>query len=266
MKEKSDSRQLIGSLTKGLLILEMMMEKDNLGVTEISKVLKVNKSSAYRLLITLEERNFVKQDQITGKYSLGMKLASFRTKVLEGIDIREIARPYLKSLTETTKESSALCVLSGDHGIVIEKQSSKESISAHLYVGMEEPLHCTALGKVLLSSLSEERQAELLDKPLESHTPNTITDKQQLLNQVKQVSVNGYAYDNEEYSLGMRCIAVPVYNSKGNIAAAVGISGPVTRMTKENVAKYIEVVKQAGQDISSNLGYSKLLNNNNNGK
>lgn len=259
MKAKSESRQLIGSLTKGLLILEMMMEKDNLGVTEISKVLKVNKSSAYRLLITLEERNFVKQDQVTGKYSLGMKLASFRTKVLEGIDIREIARPYLKELSEITKESSALCVLSGDHGIVIEKQSSKESISAHLYVGMEEPLHCTSLGKVLLSSLTEEMQAELLSQPLERYTQNTITDMEKLLNEVKQVTINGYAFDNEEYSLGMRCIAVPVYNRKGKITAAVGISGPVTRMTKENVEKYIEFVKQAGQNISSNLGYSKLL-------
>lgn len=259
MNKNSKPRQLIGSLTKGLLILEMMMEKDNVGVTEISKVLKVNKSSAYRLLITLEDRNFVKQDPVSGKYSLGMRLASFRTKVLEGIDIRGIARPYLARLTEATKESSALCVLSDGHGIVIEKQSSKESISAQLYIGMYEPLHCTALGKILLSYLSKERQNELLSKKLERFTPNTITDKETLLNVIKQVIKDGYALDNEEYSLSMRCIAAPVFNSKGELAAAVGISGPVTRIKDDNINEYIDAVKEAAQDISSNLGYSKLL-------
>ena len=112
MDKNAKPKQLIGSLTKGLLILEMMMEKDSLGVTEISKVLGVNKSSAYRLLITLDDRNFVRQDPVSGKYSLGMRLASFRTKVLEGIDLRGIARPYLKWLTDETREASALCVLS----------------------------------------------------------------------------------------------------------------------------------------------------------
>lgn len=259
MEKKTKSRQLIGSLTKGLLILEMMMEKDNLGVTEISKVLGVNKSSAYRLLITLEDRNFVKQDPISGKYSLGMRFASFRTKVLEGIELRGIARPYLKWLTDTTKESSALCVLSDGHGVIIEKQSSKESISAYLYVGMVEPLHCTALGKVLISHLPEDRQRELLDKDLESFTAFTKTDKEQILEECKQILEQGYALDNEEYSLSMRCVAAPVYNSKGKLAAAVGISGPVTRLHDDNINEYIDAVKEAAQNISSNLGYSRLL-------
>jgi DNA-binding IclR family transcriptional regulator len=259
MNTKAESRQLIGSLTKGLLILEMMMEKDSLGVTEISKVLNVNKSTAYRLLITLEERNFVKQDQITGKYSLGMRLASFRTKVLEGIDIRTIARPYLKKLTDITNESSALCVLSEDHGIVIEKQSSKESISAQLYVGMFEPLHCTALGKVLMSHLPEDRQIELLSKKLEVYTQKTITDKDKLLKDNREILIKGYATDNEEYSLSMRCIAAPVFNSKGEVAAAIGISGPVTRIREDNINEYIAAVKEVAQNVSSNLGYSKLL-------
>lgn len=259
MDKNAKPKQLIGSLTKGLLILEMMMEKDSLGVTEISKVLGVNKSSAYRLLITLEDRNFVRQDPVSGKYSLGMRLASFRTKVLEGIDLRGIARPYLKWLTDETREASALCVLSDNQGIIIEKQSSKESISAYLYVGMTEPLHCTALGKVLLGHLPEDRQIELLSKNLERFTAYTITDKEQILEECRKAYEQGYALDNEEYSLSMRCIAAPVYNSKGELAAAVGISGPVTRVRSDNISEYIEAVREAAKNISSNLGYSKLL-------
>ena len=122
-----------------------------------------------------------------------------------------------------------------------------------------EPLHCTALGKVLISHLPEDRQRELLDKDLESFTTFTKTDKEQILEECKQILEQGYALDNEEYDLSMRCVAAPVYNSKGKLAAAVGISGPVTRLHDDNINEYIDAVKEAAQNISSNLGYSRLL-------
>jgi DNA-binding IclR family transcriptional regulator len=258
MKDSTGKRQLIGSLTKGLMILEMMMESDNLGVTEISRVLKVNKSSAYRLLITLEERGFVKQE-VSGRYSLGMKLASFRTKVLEGIDIRDISRPFLSKITEKTRESSCVSILSKDQAIIIEKQSSKENISANLYIGLSEPLHCTAVGKILLSYLPENEQISLLTaSPLERFTLKTITDVGILLEELKQIRSRGIAIDDEEYSLSMRCIAAPIFNNKGEVVAALGISGPITRIRLDILDDYIQTVKEVASELSSQMGYSGI--------
>lgn len=257
MKDSTGKKQLIGSLTKGLIILEIMMQRDNVGVTEIAKALKINKSSAYRLLITLEERGFVKQDQISGKYSLGMKLAGFRTKILEGLDIRDIGRPFLVKLTEETKESAALSMLQKDRVVVVEKNLSREPISANLYVGLVEPLHCTALGKVLLAFQPAEKQQRLIASiSLERFTSNTIVDPDKLTEELAGVRKKGYAIDDEEYSVGMRCLAGPVFNSKGDIIAAIGISGPVTRLTINVVDYYAEIIKQVSQEFSSNMGYA----------
>lgn len=258
MKDSTTKKQLIGSLTKGLIILEIMMEHDVVGVTEISKALKINKSSAYRLLITLEDRGFVKQDQISGKYSLGMKLAGFRTKVLEGMDIRDLARPFLNKLTEITKESSALSILQKDRATIIEKNSSKEFISANLYAGLSEPLHCTALGKVLMTFNTEENQNRLLENlTMERFTPKTITDKSELISQMSMIRLMGYAMDDEEYSLGMRCIAAPIFGSKGKLVAAIGISGPTIRIKPEEFDRYSKELVSIAQQLSSQLGYAK---------
>lgn len=257
MKDSSGKKQLIGSLTKGLIILEIMMQCDNVGVTEIAKELKVNKSSAYRLLVTLEERGFVKQDQISGKYSLGMKLAGFRTKILEGFDIRDIGRPFLARLTEETKESAALSMLQKDRVVVIERNLSKEPISANLYVGLVEPLHCTALGKVLLAFQPAEKQKRVIDSlNLERFTSNTITETELLEKQLDEVRKNGYAVDDEEYSMGMRCLAGPVFDSKGEVIAAIGISGPVTRLAPNMLGFYIDIIKRVSQEFSANMGYA----------
>jgi len=249
--------QLIGSLTKGLIILETLLECDRAGVTEFSKILEVNKSSAYRLLRTLEERGFVEQEPATGKYKLGMKMAQFSMKALDSMELRDIALPFLKKLTDATKESSSLCILSNNQGIVIEKQNSEEKISANLYVGIAEPLHCTALGKVLLGSLPEREQKKMLGAaPLIAYTPKTITNIDQLLIEYRRIAENGFAIDDEEYSLGMRCLAAPVYNQKKEVIAAMGLSGPITRIRTEILEEYSTLVKETANALSFQLGYT----------
>lgn len=249
-------KQLIGALTKGLIIIETLMECDQIGVTELSKVLNVNKSSAYRLLSTLQERDFVEQDPGTGKYKLGMKLARFRMKILEGIDLRKISLPFLKRLTETTRETSTISIMNEYQGIVVEKQDSPEKISANIVIGLIEPLYCTALGKIHMASLPEEEQERLLASlNLIDYTPKTLTDKAQILEEIKRVKTRGLAIDDEEYSLGMRCLAAPVYNHKSEVIAAMGISGPVSRIRTEKLQDLSAIVKKAALDLSHHLGY-----------
>lgn len=253
---ETTKKQLIGSLTKGLIIMETLLKRDKMGVTEFSKVLGVNKSSAYRLLSTLEERGFVEQESASGKYKLGMKMAQFRTKVLDGMELRDISQPFLKRLTERTNEASSICVLSNNLGIVIEKQNSLERINANPYIGMIEPLYCTALGKALLSSLPEEEQIKLLDAlTLTAYTPKTMTDTKQILEDIKRTAAKGVAIDDEEYSLGMRCLAAPVYNHKGEVVASIGISGPLMRIRTDMLDEYSVIVKKISGELSALLGY-----------
>jgi DNA-binding IclR family transcriptional regulator len=251
-------RQLIGSLTKGLIILETLMEKKKIGVTELGTILGVNKSSAYRLLSTLEERGFVEQESETGKYRLGIKLARLEAIVLDGSKIREISYSYLKELTARTCETSSLSVLSENQGIIIEKINSEEKISANPYIGMVEPLYCTALGKAILSSFPEEKQREILESlNIIAYTPKTITQIPHIIEDLKRTAVAGVAVDDEEYSLGMRCIAAAVYDHKGETIAAIGISGPISRMRTEIIDKYITIVKEVASEFSLHLGYKK---------
>lgn len=253
---EGSGKQLIGSLTKGLIIMETLMERDQIGVTELGKILGVNKSSAYRLLSTLEERGFVEQESSTGKYKLGMKLAGFGMKVINGMEINDIARPFLRKLTEETRETSGIGILTNGLGIVIDKQNSQEKISANLEIGMAEPLYCTALGKALLSGLSEEERLNLLSShTLHAYTPKTLTEPDQILEEIRRTEARGVAIDDEEHSLGMRCIAAPVRNSRGNVIAAVGISGPLMRIRTETLDEYMRIVKSVSRDLSRKLGY-----------
>jgi len=255
---ETKKKQLIGSLTKGLIILETMMEKKNIGVTELGTILGVNKSSAYRLLSTLEERGFVEQDSDTGKYRLGIKLARLEAIVLDSSKIREISYSYLKELTSRTRETSSLSVLSENQGIIIEKMNSEEKISANPYIGMVEPLYCTALGKAILSNYPEEKQREILESlNIVAYTPKTMTQIPHIIDDLKRTSASGVAIDDEEYSLGMRCIAAAVYDHRGDTIAAIGISGPISRMRTEIIDKYIAIVKEVAAEFSSQLGYRK---------
>lgn len=257
MKKEGSNRQLIGSLVKGLNVLDILMDCGEVGVTELSNMLGINKSNAYRLLNTLEEQGYVEQDDRSEKYKLGMKFARLKIQVLGDAEIQTMARTYLDRLTNETKESSTLCVFANDTGILVGKQSSSETISANCALGMNEPLYCTALGKALLAYLPQSEQERLLKtmelKPL---TPKTFVTSDQLMADLRKVVATGVAIDDEEYSLGMRCLASPVFDAAGKLEASIGISGPITRVRTDILNDYIEIVRKVAMDFSKQLGYS----------
>lgn len=158
----SENRPVVGALDKGLIILDALMENEALGVTELAQRLGVNKSSACRLLRTLEARGFVAQDAPMGKYRLSGRIALRRPEALDNETLRALSAPYLRKLTDMTGESSALAVMSGNEGLLIANCMSSQLITASLSLGMAEPLYCTALGKVLLSVQSQVEQERLI--------------------------------------------------------------------------------------------------------
>ncbi len=250
------SPQLINSLDKGLKIINILHEQGKIGVTELSNILNVNKSSAYRLLATLKANGFVEQESEGGKYRLGMKIAKYQTKVLDDYELREIAHPFLVRLSVLTNQASGLAIMQGNEGLLIDKHNSPQYIGATLIVGMSEPLYCTSLGKALLCSFPEEEQIRLLKSvTLEKRTPKTMTDIPAIINMLKEATQSNITFDDEEYSLGMRCIAAQVKNYSNKVIAAIGISGPINQITSEKIDEYSVIVKQIADELSLKLGY-----------
>ncbi len=248
--------QTINSLTRGLMILDLIHEHGQIGVTELGKYLGVNKSSAYRLLKTLEENGYVEQVAEGGKYTLGLKLLKFRERILDSYEIRTIAHPFLEELTRVTGEAAGLSVRKGDEFFLIDCCSSPQYLGVILQVGDREEFFCTAHGKAMFAELPLEEQSRLISEAkLEKHTSNTICDAEELIAEARRNKARGYSVDDEETTLGMRCVAAAVYDFSGSVVAAIGISGPVDRVTKEKLGQYAETVSDMAKKISRRLGF-----------
>lgn len=251
----NDTEKLTGSLSKGLKILELLSENGELGASALGRLLGIDRSSAFRLCETLEKRGYIVKYP-GGKYRLSLKLAKLKTSVLDSVEIKRIARPYLEKLALATDEAAGLCVMNGNEGLLIDKQDSPRHIGATLNVGMAEPLYCTSLGKALFCSFPEEERLALLKAAdLEKRTEKTQTDIGALLAEARENEKTGMAYDDEEYCVGMRCVSAQIRDFSGKAVASIGISAPVERMNAENIAKFARIVKSVADEISARLGY-----------
>jgi len=248
--------QTINSLARGLMILDLIHEHGSIGVTELSRLLGVNKSSAYRLLKTLEDNGYVEQVAEGGKYTLGLKLCKFRERVLDAYEIRTIARPYLEELTRLTGEAAGLSVRKGDEFYLIDCCSSPQYLGVILQVGDREEFYCTAHGKAMFASIPEAEQRRILDGGARvKHTSHTLCDSEELLADARANKSRGFAVDDEETTLGMRCVAAVVYDFSGAPVAAIGISGPVDRVTRDKLPFFADTVRQIADKISHRLGH-----------
>ena len=164
-------------------------------------------------------------------------------------------RPFLEELTRKTGESSHIAIYSNGRSLLIDKEDSSEVIFVNMDVGRSEPLNCTALGKALLLQMNRKKTGDLLAGKMERYTKNTITGIKEFLNELEKVRQKGYAFDNEEYRGGVRCAASPIYDNKGKIVAAIGVSGPVSRISSGKLEGFGLMVKSAAGRLSAKLGY-----------
>lgn len=252
---------IIQSIERALKILDLFDEyTPELKITEISDKMGLHKSTVHSILKTLEKYHYINQNPENGKYKLGLKLVERGNYVVSTIDIRQVARTYLLELSKKTGQTVHLGILNGREGVYIDKIEGESAAIRFSKIGKGIPLHSTAIGKVLLAFKSpKEIQQFLKDYHFTQQTKYTITTQDEFLAQLEKVHQQGYAIDNQENELGVRCIAIPLLNYENKVLASISISTLISQVDNERLAKYISLLKQTGLEISKRLGYRMLL-------
>jgi len=243
----------IQSLARGLKILELLSQaQDGISITELADQLLVDKASASRLVSTLARYGYAEKDQVTRRYHLGPQVVGLSRSVLTRLPLREAAKPYLRQLMERTGECAHLAVPAQEKVLYIDQVESPATLRVNAQVGTMNPLHCTALGKALLA-FGEVKLPETLAR----RTPQTIRSKRALQQQLEVIRKTGYAVDDEEFDIGVRCIAVPVFDFRNKVIGSIGISGPASRITPERLSALAAVVVEIGKALSERMTFTR---------
>jgi IclR family acetate operon transcriptional repressor len=245
----------VPAVLRGLQILELLAgEKKSWTTTEISRKLKIPKSTASYLLHTLLERGYLAREA-DGAYRLSMKLLMLGSEALRGVEVREAALPILRKLTAETETTAHLAVLERSEAVYIERVPSPGFIQINTWVGRRMPLHSTSVGKALAAFLPvEEAQARFQAAELPRFTPRTIVSLARLKQELRRIRESGVAIDNEENTPGVRCVAAPIFGRDGSAVAALSLTGTVQQVTEERVGKIADKVKEAAAQLTQILG------------
>lgn len=248
----------IRSVTKAVRLLNVLSEESGpIGVSDLARRLGVDKSSVSRLLRTLEQSNLVSQDDATRGYTLGLHLFHLGQKVARRLDVRRIAKSVLAALVVRTQECAHLAILSGGRALYVDQATPERGVSVDAPVGTLAPLHCTALGKVLLAFQSQSHIDDVLERvTLETFTRRTLRDASSLRAHLAEVRQQGVAFDDEEFSVGVRCVAAPVFRHDGSVAGAIGISGPSPRVTDDRLLDWTPFILQQARGLSLQMGWA----------
>lgn len=247
----------VKAVAKTVMILETLANNDNTGVTEIANLTGLSKATAFRFLNTLENLGYVRQDGDSLQYSLTLKLFEVASLVRSRRTVLDEALPLINELSNETMETVHLATVEAGHLVYLDKIESKLSLKVSMMseVGRSAPLYCTGVGKVLLAYLPQKESSELLMKSeFEQFTKNTITSSDLLKTELDRIRHQGYALDNEEHELGVRCIAAPIMNTENKVVAAVSVSVPSVRLTNDKFEYYRSCVMDTAKRIGAIVG------------
>jgi DNA-binding IclR family transcriptional regulator len=237
------------------LLTSFSGEENELGITTLATRLRLAKSTVHRLAATLTSAGFLEQNTETGKYRLGVALFELGALVRRRMDVANEARPKLRELLEKTGETVQLGIVDHESVLYVYEMESRHAIRMAAAVGGRAPLHCTAVGKVLLAYQPPEFVKQLLGNGLKAYTPKTITRRDDMLAMLQEVASREYAIDDEESEPGLRAIAAPVRNQTGQVIAALGVAAPLQRMTKKVLQDCVPSVLATAAAVSQRLGY-----------
>ncbi|WP_040205993.1 IclR family transcriptional regulator [Neobacillus jeddahensis] len=249
----------VQSLERALTILNKLSEyPDGIQITRLSEQVGLTKGTLHRLLATLASMNYVVKDEETDKYKLGLQVLFLSRNLLNNSNIVTIAKPFLEKLSQEVNETVHLCIEDRGEVIYIDKIESTQTIRMYSRIGSRAPMYCTAVGKILLSGMEQNKFDELVSSfEFIPKTPTTIISKEEFLQEIERVKSQGYALDNAENEAVLMCIAAPIYDHKGKIIASFSISGPNNRVTIDVInSTLIEKMNQYSLAISRNLGYT----------
>lgn len=246
----------VQSVDRALTILEVLARVGEAGVTEVAAELGVHKSTAFRLVATLEAHRLVEQAEDRGKYRLGVGVLRLAGATSARLDVVQEARPVCRQLAADTGETVNLAVLSESSALYLDQVAGSSALQSHNWVGQHIPLHATSNGKVLLSGLDQPALDALLGK-LSSYTPLTITKKSLLVEELDRVREQGYAVAVDELEVGLTAAAAPIRNAHGDVVASMSVSGPTFRLTEERIGTVVKQLVEAALEVSHRLGWGQ---------
>lgn len=247
----------VQAVDRSLAILEALARHGGpVSLTVLSNKLGLNISTVHRLLNTLIVAGFVEQEPNQGRYRLGLKAFEVGNAALYNLDIRSIAKPYLKELVDKCNETANLSILDRGDVVYIDQVESSNIVKMFAKPGTRGPSYCTGSGKVMLAYLPPfELEKTLREIKFLKHTENTITDPAILKKELEKIRQEGLAMDMGELEEGVQCVAAPIRNHEGKCIAAMSISGPTSRITGFSVAELIKIVTYAANRVSLQLGF-----------
>ncbi|HIW32814.1 MAG TPA: IclR family transcriptional regulator [Candidatus Paenibacillus intestinavium] len=248
---------IIQAIDRALKIVDLFDEQQTeLKITEISEKMSLHKSTVHSLLKTLQLHGYIQQDEENGKYRLGMRFAEKGQLFLNQLDLRDFVRPSLKKLSSLTGQTTHLVTLERNEGLYIDKVEGEKAAIRYSRIGRTVPLYTSAAGKVLVAFQEQPLRQNLVKTiTFEQKTEKTILNAKTYEQALEAAIINGYAIDNEENEVGVRCAAVPIFNHNGEIQAAISLSTMVASVGDEELQVFIQQLKQSADEVSVKLGY-----------
>jgi IclR family transcriptional regulator, KDG regulon repressor len=247
-------------LERSFVILDVLANsREDLSLADLEERLNLHKSTYYRLLRTLEHHRYAEKDPLTGKYRLGSKLLELASKALSRFDLATIGRPFLEKLSSQSGETAVFGVLNDRQMVQIAVVDGKQALRMSVTVGGKSPAHCTSLGKAILAFLPEEEVNLIVRKDgLKPYTPNTITRRSKLMAELAQIRNRGFAIDDQELEIGLKCIASVVRDQSGGVVGALSIAGSAMRLDRKQVSLLAPIVARSASEFSMSLGYRPM--------
>jgi DNA-binding IclR family transcriptional regulator len=252
----------VQSIERAISILKAFStDKEELGVTELSHQLSLHKSTVSRLLASLRREGLVEENLVTRKYRLGMALVTLGGLVLQRLDVTQAARPLMHELCNATQETVILAIKDGREAVNVAQVPSPQIVKHIEWIGRRTPLHCTAVGKVLLAYAPVAEREAVIKAGLARHTSKTIIARDVLCQELAWVRDHGYAIGREEFEIGLNSIGAPVRDHTGDVVASISVSGPAFRLSSDRLPSIAEHVQENARTLSGQLGYRPDVQN-----
>jgi DNA-binding IclR family transcriptional regulator len=240
---------------RALKVLEALAQSRHaLSASEVAGIIGVERSTAYRMLMTLMEAGYVVRDQHQRAYRLGYKVLTLSRAMLSGNERTELVAACLREISARTGESAHYSVLERDCTVLVQRATGTQLVTIDFQVGDRGPLHSTSIGKVLLAYQDPATVEAVINRGLPRSARNTITDPALLRAELRKVRAQGYAYDDMEFADDMRCVAVPVIEKDGQVTSGISLSGPVSRYSRQKLRGLRDCAMEAAHQLSLNLG------------
>ena len=244
------------TVEKALQLLSAVAEQpEPASLVALSRAANLDKTTTHRLATSLTRFGLLRFDPVERSYSLGMRLVELGQRAIGQLSLPKLARPYLERVGELSGEVANLGIHDDGQIVFIDQVQSPQPVVIRARVGTRVPAHCTSSGKVLLALGRREWLESTLEAGLVAYTPNTIVEADELLEHLARVQRLGYAIDDEEHRIGIRCVAAPIRDHTGSAVASISVAGPAFRLSRERIGELVGPLQQACAELSGRLGF-----------